>query len=54
MSKKKLVVLGLLGTQLDSAKTVHRCESWRPTVSLCQQVDLLVGRLELLHYRRYA
>ena len=53
MLTKKLVVLGLLGTQLDGGKHVHRWESWRPTVSLCQHNDLLVGRLELLHDRRY-
>ena len=53
MPTKKLVILGLLGTQLDSGKHAHRWESWRPTVSLCQHDNLLVGRLELLHDRRY-
>ncbi len=53
MPTKKLVVLGLLGTQLDSGKNAHRWENWRPTVSLCQHDDLLVARLELLHDRRH-
>ena len=53
MSTKKLVVLGLLGTQLDQGKDAHRWETWRPTVSICQHEELLVSRLELLHDRHY-
>src|SRR5258708_5800950 len=49
MAAKKLVILGLLGTQLDRGAGSRRWEGWRPTVSLCQQEDLLVHRLELLH-----
>ena len=49
---KSLVIIGLLGTQLDRAVGPHRWESWRPTVSLCQHEDLLVHRLELLCDRR--
>src|ERR1700742_1545530 len=52
MPAKKLVILGLLGTQLDRGVGPRRWESWRPTVSLCQQEDLLVCRLELLHDRK--
>ena len=52
---KKNVVIGFLGTQLDFAgKGSQRWEKWRPTVSLCQQEDLLVDRLELLHDARSA
>src|SRR5687767_1883723 len=47
MPAKKLVIFGLLGTQLDRGTGPARWESWRPTVSLCQQDDLLVCRLEL-------
>lgn len=43
------VVIGLLGTTLDSGKSHDRWQSWRPTVSLCRQPDFLVHRLELLH-----
>lgn len=52
MASKKLVILGLLGTQLDRGVGPRRWEGWRPTVSLCQQEDLLVSRLELLHDRK--
>jgi transcriptional regulatory protein RtcR len=52
MAAKKLVIIGLLGTQLDRGLGPHRWEGWRPTVSLCQQEDLLVCRLELLHDRK--
>jgi transcriptional regulatory protein RtcR len=47
--RKKVVVLGLLGTTLDAARGAARWDRWRPTVSLCQHEDLLVDRLELLH-----
>jgi transcriptional regulatory protein RtcR len=43
------VVIGLLGSTLDSGRSPDRWQSWRPTVSLCRQPDFLVHRLELLH-----
>ena len=43
------VVLGLLGTTLDQGKHPDRWQSWRPTVSICRQPDLIVHRFELLH-----
>ena len=49
MARKKLVVIGLLGTVLDAGKHPDRWEKWRPTVSLCQHEDLVVDRLVLLH-----
>src|SRR6267142_3261235 len=49
MARKKLVVIGFLGTVLDSGKGPDRWEKWRPTVALCQHEDLLIDRLELLH-----
>lgn len=49
--KLKTVVIGILGTKLDSDRDANRWQAWRPTVSLCQQEDLLVDRLELLHSR---
>jgi len=46
----KTVAIGLLGVSLDSAgRAASRWEKWRPTVSLCQQENLLIGRLELLY-----
>jgi transcriptional regulatory protein RtcR len=54
MARKKLVVIGMLGTTLDQGKGPKRWEHWRPTVALCQHEDLLVDRLELLHHRRHS
>jgi len=45
----KTVAIGLLGTSLDAGKDVARWEKWRPSVSLCQQENLLIDRFELLH-----
>ncbi|MEQ1569119.1 MAG: RNA repair transcriptional activator RtcR [Myxococcota bacterium] len=41
-------VIGFLGTQLDGGTGNDRWHRWRPTVSLAQQPDLELGRLELL------
>jgi transcriptional regulatory protein RtcR len=50
---KKNVVIGFLGTQLDySGSGSGRWDKWRPTVALCQQENLVVHRLELLHDAR--
>jgi transcriptional regulatory protein RtcR len=53
MTNKDLVVIGLLGPSLDSGKDADRWERWRPTVSLCQHENLLVGRFELLYERKF-
>lgn len=53
MSKKK-VVIGFLGTQLDSGQGAGRWEKWRPTISLVQHEDTLIDRLELLYASKYA
>ncbi|MBH2010274.1 MAG: sigma 54-interacting transcriptional regulator [Xanthomonadaceae bacterium] len=47
------VVIGFLGSQLDSGLGAARWDKWRPTVSLAQHDDLQVDRLELLHDVRY-
>jgi len=49
VSKKRTVVLGMLGTTLDTGRTAERWEKWRPTVSICQHPDLIVDRLEILY-----
>src|SRR4051794_8707218 len=55
MSRRRLTVIGFLGSTLDQARRgPGRWEKWRPTVSLCQHDDLLVDRLVLLHSRRFA
>jgi transcriptional regulatory protein RtcR len=52
--RKKTVVIGLLGSVLDRGKSTDagRWNSWRPTVDLCRQDDLVVDRLDLVHSRR--
>jgi len=47
--RKNKVVIGFLGTQLDSGKGAGRWEKWRPTVSLVQHEDVVIKRLELLY-----
>src|SRR3954451_4694863 len=49
MGRKKLVVVGLLGTTLDAGRGHGRWDRWRPTVALAQHEDLVIDRLELLH-----
>jgi transcriptional regulatory protein RtcR len=51
---KPVVVVGLLGSVLDQGRGRSRWERWRPTVALCQQDDLIVSRLELLHDQQYS
>ncbi|AAV93484.1 RNA repair transcriptional activator RtcR [Ruegeria pomeroyi] len=43
------VVIGFLGTQLDSGKR----KRWKPSVSLCNQPDFPVDRLELLYDQKF-
>ena len=42
-------VIGIMGTTLDQGKHPDRWQSWRPSVSICRQPDLIVRRFELLH-----
>jgi transcriptional regulatory protein RtcR len=50
---KETVVIGFLGTQLDAGQGAGRWEKWRPTVSLVQQPDVVVHRIELIHTPRH-
>ncbi len=50
--RRKTVVIGLLGVTLDRPRG-DRWSSWRPSVGLCQQQDLVVDRFELLHQKRF-
>ncbi|HVE52972.1 MAG TPA: RNA repair transcriptional activator RtcR, partial [Ramlibacter sp.] len=47
--QQKTVVIGFLGSQLDSGQGAGRWEKWRPTVSLVQHEDAVIDRIELLH-----
>ena len=49
VSKRRTVVVGMLGSTLDTGKTADRWSKWRPTVSICQHPDLVVDRLEILY-----
>lgn len=49
MKKKRLVVLGFLGSQLDKGSRSDRWEKWRPTIALTQHEDLVIDRFELLY-----
>ena len=44
----KRVLIGLLGTKMDSGTDVGRWDKWRPTVSLFQHEDLAWDRFELI------
>lgn len=54
MRTRPVVVLGLLGSTLDAGTGPKRWERWRPTVSLCQQDDLLISRFVLLYQQQFA
>jgi transcriptional regulatory protein RtcR len=53
VSARPTVVIGLLGTRLDSAPKATRWDVWRPTVSLFQHEDLEPARLVLLAERKF-
>lgn len=49
----KTVVIGLLGTVMDhKGKGIKRWETWRPSVGIFMQEDLIVDRFEMIHDRR--
>src|SRR6185295_855315 len=52
IARKKLVVLGLLGSTLDRGDGPGRWNAWRPTVDLVRHDDLIVGRFELMYSSR--
>ena len=47
--RKRRVVLGFLGTTLDSGAKAQRWSRWRPTISMCRHPDLPIDRVELWH-----
>jgi len=49
-NRKKTTVVSILGTNLDRrGKNSKRWDKWRPNVALCQQEDMIVDTLVLLH-----
>lgn len=53
MTQKDVIVIGLLGPNLDSGDGPERWDRWRPSVAICQQEELLVRRYELIYQQRY-
>ena len=49
MHNKKQVVIGLLGSVLDSGFHQERWNKWRPSVSLCKHAELPIDRFELIY-----
>ena len=49
MKQKKQVVIGLLGSVLDSGFHQERWHKWRPSVSLCKHAELPIDRFELIY-----
>jgi transcriptional regulatory protein RtcR len=49
----KNVVIGLLGPVLDRGQGAGRWNFWRPTVSVCQHEELLIGRFDLLLEKKF-
>jgi len=47
--QKNTVIIGILGSVLDSGFHEERWKRWRPTISLCRHKDLSIARYELLH-----
>ncbi len=54
MNRRKQVVIGLLGSVLDSGFHEERWKRWRPTISLCKHADLPIDRFELIYDPRFA
>ncbi|MBC3949550.1 MULTISPECIES: RNA repair transcriptional activator RtcR [Pseudomonas] len=50
MSTTRTVAIGFIGSKLDRVgKGANRWNHWRPSVGLCQQEDVQIHRLELIH-----
>ena len=49
----KTVALSFVGTKIDAGKGPDRWNRWRPNVALCQQDDLVIDRLDLIHDKRH-
>lgn len=50
MSATRTVAIGFIGSKLDRVgKGANRWNHWRPSVGLCQQEDVQIHRLELIH-----
>ncbi len=51
---RKTTVVSILGTNLDRrGKNAKRWDKWRPNIALCQQEDMIVDTLVLLHEKGF-
>ncbi|MDQ1816684.1 RNA repair transcriptional activator RtcR [Massilia sp. CCM 9210] len=48
MKQKRIVVIGFVGTQLDSGQGPARWEKWRPSIAITQHEEYAVDRFEML------
>lgn len=53
MKSKSTVIIGVVGSVLDSGFHEERWQKWRPTISLCRHPALPVTRYELLYQRQH-
>ncbi|HEX8610399.1 MAG TPA: RNA repair transcriptional activator RtcR [Telluria sp.] len=53
MKKKRIVVLGFVGTQLDSGKGPARWEKWRPSIAITQHEEYAVHRFDMLYSGKF-
>jgi transcriptional regulatory protein RtcR len=53
MNERPTVVIGLIGSVLDSGFHQERWTKWRPTLSLCQHTELPIARFELIHLKAH-
>jgi len=51
--KKRLVIIGMLGPNLDRGEGPKRWSAWRPTVGLAQDPSVEVSRFELIYDPRF-
>jgi transcriptional regulatory protein RtcR len=54
MAKRRLVVIGMLGSTLDQGDDAQRWDRWRPSIDVCRHEHLVVDRFELLYQAQVA
>src|SRR5690242_11764251 len=54
MAAKKTVVLGLLGSVIDTGSGPERWQRWRPSIDICRHSELPIDRFELLYSQKFA
>src|SRR5271154_3836489 len=52
--KKKTVVIGLIGSVMDTGAGPERWNRWRPTIDVCRHAELPIDRFELLYAKKFS